>query len=142
MNTHCRQFRNFVLEKDQHQPLNEQAQQHLQHCSDCRLFYRQYRQAFETLNKTKSPRIPERIQRKTEQRIFKAPKRFLPAYGLVALLFLFISISLLKQNHLPRSINGTSKIQLDYALCRGKPANVYMEENQNFVHIFISNKGE
>ncbi len=142
MKTNCRVFRDFVLEKDNAQKLSPQAQQHLQICDDCRVFYAQYRQMFDALNESKRPVIPERVQRKSDRRILSHSKQNRPAYILAALLTLFVSLFLFRQNHVFHSPEKTNGLRLDYVLYRGKPASVYLEQSRNYIHIFISNKGD
>ncbi len=142
MNRECIRFRDFILKKDFSEELSNQALQHLQTCTNCQTFYRQYRQTLKELKHTDSPVVPERIQRKMEKRIWNSAGHFRPAYVLAIVFILLVVVLVFRQNRVSPLANKKDKIEFDYALYDGKPANVYLEQSQYYVHIFISNKGD
>lgn len=143
MNKKCLKFRDYFLQESDGMEMNPDQQRHFDECADCREFMDETRQAMDFLQREKEIAVPPGIEEKLQQRLFRPQKSFRPLYAIAFAVFvLFISVLQFTKNSDIPFIPQKHALYVEKVCLNGKPVNVYLSEEENYVNIFIPSKGE
>lgn len=143
MNTQCSKFRDHFLQEDLWDNLTPAQQDHLNECADCRAFVEETRHALNFLQEKKSVNIPAKISKKLQHRLFKPRNVFRPAYVFtMIILFISCSVFFIKEFYKVYPERKSGLLTVESVRVNGKPCDIYLDQNEKYVNIFIPYKGE
>ena len=95
------------------------------------------------LEKEKIIDIPKRIDDILDNRLFQSKPVFRPAFVFsMVLLFLFSSFFIIKDFNQVESDFNPNLLTVEIVHVNGKPADIFLDQNDKYINIFIPYKGE
>ncbi len=143
MEKKCLEFRDYFLQEDIGIEFNTDQQNHFDTCADCKEYAEKTKSAMDFLRKGKTIDIPGRIEEKLDRRLFKSKAVFRPAFVFsMLLLFLFSSFFIFKDINPLESDLNPHLLTVEMVMVNGKSADIFLDQNDNYINIFIPYKGE
>jgi len=140
MNQKCQNFRSFLLEEYDGEPLPSGYRSHVQSCADCRIYLKSYQRALNALKQKAAVAVPEPVSRRLYQKLFKPKHIFRPVYAFTLVVLLLIIFIFSPRPHSSIRRATLPALTLNNVYYKGTPANIYIEKNKNYVNIFITGK--
>ena len=142
MNIQCQEFRDYFLQNDLNIGFNAAKQGHYEKCADCREFMQSAILAVEFLQE--DALIPDTIHAKLEKRLFTHTKIIFNPALVFSVLFLFIISSVFFITDFNKMGSGfqSDLLVVESVLVNGKTSDFFLDQNENYVNIYIPLKGE